>query len=125
MIRSGSLCREALGDPNPLIQALKAEQNSLSNLTPHPLLVGLRRTAVLARVLALKLGRAGWTPAPRRLTGNRVPDELRNFSSSVRERLTGTATFSSTCFTVRSGWIVADCGPKSMPARLTSVLPQR
>jgi STE24 endopeptidase len=48
---------EALGDPNPLIQALKRlSKDSLSNLTPHPLLVGLHFThpPVLARVLALK-----------------------------------------------------------------------
>jgi STE24 endopeptidase len=48
---------EALGDPNPLIQALKRlSKDSLSNLTPHPLLVGLHFThpPVLARVLALR-----------------------------------------------------------------------
>jgi STE24 endopeptidase len=48
---------EALGDPNPLIQALKRlSKDSLSNLTPHPLLVGLHFThpPVLDRVLALK-----------------------------------------------------------------------
>jgi STE24 endopeptidase len=49
---------EALGDPIPLIQALKRlSKDSLSNLTPHPLLVGLHFThpPVLARVLALKI----------------------------------------------------------------------
>jgi STE24 endopeptidase len=48
---------EALGDPNPLIQALKKlSKDNLSNLTPHPLLVGLHFThpPVLARVLALR-----------------------------------------------------------------------
>jgi len=48
---------ETLGDPNPLIQALKRlSKDSLSNLTPHPLLVGLHFThpPVLARVLALR-----------------------------------------------------------------------
>jgi STE24 endopeptidase len=48
---------EALGDANPLIQALKRlSKDSLSNLTPHPLLVGLHFThpPVLARVLALR-----------------------------------------------------------------------
>jgi STE24 endopeptidase len=48
---------EALGDPDPLIQALKRlSKNSLSNLTPHPLLVGLHFThpPVLARILALR-----------------------------------------------------------------------
>jgi STE24 endopeptidase len=48
---------EALGDPNPLIQALKRlSKDTLSNLTPHPLLVGLHFThpPVLARVLALR-----------------------------------------------------------------------
>jgi STE24 endopeptidase len=48
---------EALGDPKPLIQALKRlSKDSLSNLTPHPLLVGLHFThpPVLARVLALR-----------------------------------------------------------------------
>jgi STE24 endopeptidase len=48
---------EALGDPNPLIQALKRlSKDSLSNLTPHPLLVGLHFThpPVLERVLALR-----------------------------------------------------------------------
>jgi STE24 endopeptidase len=48
---------ETLGDPNPLIQALKRlSKDSLSNLTPHPLLVSLHFThpPVLARVLALK-----------------------------------------------------------------------
>ena len=36
---------ESLGDPNPLIQALKRlSKDSLSNLTPHPLLVGLHFT---------------------------------------------------------------------------------
>jgi STE24 endopeptidase len=48
---------EALGDPNPLIQALKRlSKDNLSNLTPHPLLVGLHFThpPVLARVLALR-----------------------------------------------------------------------
>ena len=51
---------EALGDPNPLIQALKRlSRDSLSNLTPHPLLVSLHFThpPVLARVRALKAGR--------------------------------------------------------------------
>lgn len=50
---------ETLGDPNPLIQALKRlSKDNLSNLTPHPLLVGLHFThpPVLARVLALKAG---------------------------------------------------------------------
>jgi STE24 endopeptidase len=48
---------EALGDPNPLIQALKRlSRDNLSNLTPHPLLVGLHFThpPVLDRVLALR-----------------------------------------------------------------------
>jgi len=48
---------EAMGDPNPLIRALKRlSKDSLSNLTPHPLLVALRFThpSVLARVLALR-----------------------------------------------------------------------
>jgi STE24 endopeptidase len=48
---------ESLGDPNPLIQALKRlSKDSLSNLTPHPLLVGLHFThpPVLARIIALK-----------------------------------------------------------------------
>jgi STE24 endopeptidase len=48
---------ESLGDPNPLIQALKRlSKDSLSNLTPHPLLVGLHFThpPVLARILALR-----------------------------------------------------------------------
>jgi STE24 endopeptidase len=48
---------EAMGDPNPLIQALKRlSKDSLSNLTPHPLLVALHFThpSVLARVLALR-----------------------------------------------------------------------
>jgi STE24 endopeptidase len=48
---------QALGDPNPLIQALKRlSKDSLSNLTPHPLLVALHFThpSVLARVLALR-----------------------------------------------------------------------
>src|SRR5215831_15530618 len=50
---------EAMGDPNPLIQALKRlSKDSLSNLTPHPLLVALHFThpSVLARVLALRGG---------------------------------------------------------------------
>jgi len=48
---------ETLGDPNPLIQALKRlSKDSLSNLTPHPLLVSLHFThpPVLARVQALR-----------------------------------------------------------------------
>jgi STE24 endopeptidase len=48
---------EALGDPSPLIGALKRlSKDSLSNLTPHPLLVGLHFThpPVLARVIALR-----------------------------------------------------------------------
>jgi len=48
---------EAMEDPNPLIQALKRlSKDSLSNLTPHPLLVALHFThpSVLARVLALR-----------------------------------------------------------------------
>ena len=48
---------ETLGDPNPLIQALKRlSRDSLSNLTPHPLLVSLHFThpPVLARIRALK-----------------------------------------------------------------------
>src|ERR1700730_5682304 len=48
---------ETLGDPNPLIQALKRlSKDSLSNLTPHPLLVSLHFThpPVLARVRALR-----------------------------------------------------------------------
>jgi STE24 endopeptidase len=48
---------EAMGDPNPLIEALKRlSRDSLSNLTPHPLLVALHFThpSVLARVLALR-----------------------------------------------------------------------
>jgi STE24 endopeptidase len=46
-----------LGDPNPLIQALKRlSKDSLSNLTPHPLLVSLHFThpPLLARVQALR-----------------------------------------------------------------------
>jgi STE24 endopeptidase len=53
---------EALGDPNPLIQALKRlSKDSLSNLTPHPLLVSLHFThpPVLERVLALKAASNG------------------------------------------------------------------
>ena len=49
---------ETLGDPNPLIQALKRlSKDSLSNLTPHPLLVSLHFThpPLLARVQALKV----------------------------------------------------------------------
>jgi STE24 endopeptidase len=48
---------ETLGDPNPLIQALKRlSKDSLSNLTPHPLLVSLHFThpPLLARVQALR-----------------------------------------------------------------------
>jgi STE24 endopeptidase len=48
---------EAMGDPNPLITALKRlSKESLSNLTPHPLLVSLHFThpPVLERVLALR-----------------------------------------------------------------------
>jgi len=48
---------EALHDPNPLIQALKRlSKDSLSNLTPHPLLVSLHFThpPILARVQALR-----------------------------------------------------------------------
>jgi STE24 endopeptidase len=48
---------EALDDPNPLIQALKRlSKDSLSNLTPHPLLVSLHFThpPILARVQALR-----------------------------------------------------------------------
>jgi STE24 endopeptidase len=48
---------ETLGDPNPLIQALKRlSRDSLSNLTPHPLLVSLHFThpPVLTRVQALR-----------------------------------------------------------------------
>jgi STE24 endopeptidase len=48
---------EAMGDPKPLIQALKRlSKDSLSNLTPHPLLVALHFThpSVLNRVLALR-----------------------------------------------------------------------
>ncbi len=48
---------ESLGDPNPLILALKRlSKDSLSNLTPHPLLVGLHFThpPVLARIVALR-----------------------------------------------------------------------
>ncbi len=48
---------ETIGDPNPLIQALKRlSKDSLSNLTPHPLLVSLHfsHPPVLARVQALK-----------------------------------------------------------------------
>ena len=48
---------EALDDPNPLIQALKRlSKDSLSNLTPHPLLVSLHFThpPILARVKALR-----------------------------------------------------------------------
>jgi len=50
---------QAMGDPNPLIQALKRlSKDSLSNLTPHPLLVALHFThpSVLARILALRGG---------------------------------------------------------------------
>jgi len=55
---------EAIGDPNPLIQALKRlSKDSLSNLTPHPLLVALHFThpSVLARVLALRSAEKGTT----------------------------------------------------------------
>jgi STE24 endopeptidase len=48
---------ETIGDPNPLITALKRlSKESLSNLTPHPLLVSLHFThpPVLERVLALR-----------------------------------------------------------------------
>jgi STE24 endopeptidase len=48
---------EAIGDPSPLIAALKRlSKESLSNLTPHPLLVSLHFThpPVLERVLALR-----------------------------------------------------------------------
>ncbi len=48
---------EAVGDPKPLITALKRlSKESLSNLTPHPLLVSLHFThpPVLERVLALR-----------------------------------------------------------------------
>jgi STE24 endopeptidase len=48
---------ETLGDSNPLIQALKRlSKDSLSNLTPHPLLVSLHFThpPLLARVRALR-----------------------------------------------------------------------
>jgi STE24 endopeptidase len=48
---------QALGDPNPLIAALKRlSKDSLSNLTPHPLLVSLHFThpPVVERVLALR-----------------------------------------------------------------------
>jgi STE24 endopeptidase len=48
---------EAIGDPKPLITALKRlSKESLSNLTPHPLLVSLHFThpPVLERVLALR-----------------------------------------------------------------------
>ncbi|MBV8225424.1 MAG: M48 family metallopeptidase [Verrucomicrobia bacterium] len=48
---------QALGDPNPLIAALKRlSKDSLSNLNPHPLLVGLHFThpPVVERVLALR-----------------------------------------------------------------------
>jgi STE24 endopeptidase len=53
---------EAMGNPNPLIQALKRlSKDSLSNLTPHPLLVALHFThpSVLARVLALRSLKSG------------------------------------------------------------------
>jgi STE24 endopeptidase len=53
---------DALGDPNPLIQALKRlSKDSLSNLTPHPLLVSLHFThpPLLARVQALREGASG------------------------------------------------------------------
>lgn len=59
---------EAMGDPNPLIRALKRlSKDSLSNLTPHPLLVALHFThpSVLARVLALrKMDRNPSVPVP-------------------------------------------------------------
>jgi STE24 endopeptidase len=48
---------QALGDPNPLIAALKRlSKDSLSNLSPHPLLVSLHFThpPVVERVLALR-----------------------------------------------------------------------
>jgi STE24 endopeptidase len=48
---------QALGDPNPLISALKRlSKESLSNLTPHPLVVSLHFThpPVVERVLALR-----------------------------------------------------------------------
>jgi STE24 endopeptidase len=48
---------QVLGDPNPLISALKRlSKESLSNLTPHPLLVSLHFThpPVVERVLALR-----------------------------------------------------------------------
>ncbi len=57
---------ESMGDPNPLIQALKRlSKDSLSNLTPHPLLVSLHFThpPVLARVLELKKQLPGSVPA--------------------------------------------------------------
>jgi STE24 endopeptidase len=56
---------ESMGDPNPLIQALKRlSKDSLSNLTPHPLLVSLHFThpPVLARVLELKKQLPGSVP---------------------------------------------------------------
>jgi STE24 endopeptidase len=48
---------ESLRDPNPLIEALKKlSRDSLSNLTPHPLLVGLHYShpPVLERIAALR-----------------------------------------------------------------------
>jgi STE24 endopeptidase len=48
---------KSLGDANPLILALKKlSKDSLSNLTPHPLLVTLHFThpPVLARINALR-----------------------------------------------------------------------
>ncbi|HYY30782.1 MAG TPA: M48 family metallopeptidase [Chthoniobacterales bacterium] len=48
---------QALGDPDPLILALKRlSKDSLSNLTPHPLLVSLHFThpPIVERVLALR-----------------------------------------------------------------------
>jgi STE24 endopeptidase len=58
---------ESLGDPNPLIQALKRlSKDSLSNLTPHPLLVGLHFThpPVLARIIALETSKEGLREDP-------------------------------------------------------------
>jgi STE24 endopeptidase len=52
---------QSLGDPNPLIDALKKlSKDSLSNLTPHPLLVGLHfsHPPVLSRVEELRRQRS-------------------------------------------------------------------
>lgn len=57
---------QAVGDAEPLVLALKKlSKDSLANLTPHPLLVGLEfsHPPVLARIAALRSWSAGGTPA--------------------------------------------------------------